>query len=92
MPELNFDKVISSLKLRLESIKAEEDFENISKEYLGKDSLLSEERKKLKDLSNEDKKRYGQTLTSITSEINELITKAQISFKNKYFENIEKSE
>ena len=92
MPELNFDKVISSLKLRLESIKAEEDFENISKEYLGKDSLLSEERKKLKDLSNEDKKRYGQTLTSITSQINELITKAKISFKDKYFENIEKSE
>jgi len=92
MPELNFDKVISSLKLRLENVKTEEDFENISKEFLGKDSLLSEERKKLKDLSQEDKKRYGQTLTSITTEINDLITKAQISFKNKYFENLEKSE
>ena len=88
MPELNFDKVISSLKLRLESVKAEEDFENISKEYLGKDSLLSEERKKLKDLSTEDKKRYGQTLTNITNEINELISKSHISFKNKYFENL----
>jgi phenylalanyl-tRNA synthetase alpha chain len=92
MPELNFDKVISSLKLRLESVKAEEDFENISKEYLGKDSLLSEERKKLKDLSTEDKKRYGQTLTNITNEINELISKSHISFKNKYFENLEKSQ
>ena len=92
MPELNFDKVISSLKLRLENVKTEEDFENISKEFLGKDSLLSEERKKLKDLSQEDKKRYGQTLTSITTEINDLITKAQISFKNKYFDNLEKSE
>ena len=92
MPELNFDKVISSLKLRLESVKAEEDFENVSKEYLGKDSLLSEERKKLKDLSTEDKKRYGQTLTNITNEINELISKSHISFKNKYFENLEKSQ
>ena len=92
MPELNFDKVISSLKLRLESVKAEEDFENISKEYLGKDSLLSEERKKLKDLSTEDKKRYGQTLTNITNEINELISKSHISFKNKYYENLEKSQ
>jgi phenylalanyl-tRNA synthetase alpha chain len=92
MPELNFDKVISSLKLRLENVKTEEDFENISKEYLGKDSLLSEERKKLKNLSQDDKKRYGQTLTSITTEINELIYKANISFKNKYFENLEKSE
>jgi len=92
MPELNFDKVISSLKLRLENVKTEEDFENISKEYLGKDSLLSEERKKLKNLSQDDKKRYGQTLTSITTEINELINKANISFKNKYFENLEKSE
>ncbi len=92
MPELNFDKVISSLKLRLESVKAEEDFENISKEYLGKDSLLSEERKKLKDLSTEDKKRYGKTLTNITNEINELISKSHISFKNKYFENLEKSQ
>ena len=92
MPELNFDKVISSLKLRLENVKTEEDFENISKEYLGKDSLLSEERKKLKNLSQDDKKRYGQTLTSITTEINEIINKANISFKNKYFENLEKSE
>ena len=92
MPELNFDKVISSLKLRLENVKTEEDFENISKEYLGKDSLLSEERKKLKNLSQDDKKRYGQTLTSVTTEINELINKANISFKNKYFENLEKSE
>ena len=45
MPELNFDKVLASLKLRLDEVVDESEFDEILKEYAGKDSLLSVERK-----------------------------------------------
>ena len=41
MAELNFDKVLASLRLRLDEVISENEFDEISKEYLGKDSLLS---------------------------------------------------
>jgi len=92
MPELNFDKVISSLKLRLENVHEELEFDLISKEFLGRDSLISEERKKLKNLSDVDKKDYGQVITNVSTEINVLISNAKNSFKNKFYENLEQSE
>ena len=45
MAELNFDKVLASLRLRLDEVTSENEFDEISKEFLGKDSLLSDERK-----------------------------------------------
>ena len=75
MPELNFDKVFASLDLRIGEISNIDQFDEISKEFLGKSSLISEERKKLSSLSNEDKKNYGMKLTEatefITTKINE---------------------
>ena len=47
MPELNFDKVLASLKLRLDEVLDESEFDEILKEYVGKESLLSAERKNL---------------------------------------------
>ena len=46
MAELNFDKVLASLRLRLDEVTSENEFDEISKEFLGKNSLLSDERKK----------------------------------------------
>lgn len=56
MPELNLDKIVSSLNLRIESLETKEDIEELKKDFLGKNSLISEERKKLSSMSNEDKK------------------------------------
>ena len=67
MPELNFDKVLASLKLRLDEVLDESEFDEILKEYAGKESLLSAERKSLSNLSNEDKKTYGETCLLYTS-------------------------
>jgi phenylalanyl-tRNA synthetase alpha chain len=75
MAELNFDKVYASLNLRIKEITNIDEFDELTKEFLGKNSLLSEERQKLSSLSNEDKKNYGKQLTEateyITSEIKE---------------------
>ena len=85
MPELNFDEVLASLKLRLDEVVDESEFDEILKEYSGKESLLSVERKNLSNLSNEDKKVYGETLNNVNKSIVTNIKKAKEEFiSNKY--------
>ena len=45
MPELNLDKILASLDLRISEVTLPDEYDQISKDYLGKDSLLAEERK-----------------------------------------------
>ena len=92
MAELNFDKVLASLRLRLDEVTSENEFDEISKEFLGKDSLLSDERKKLSTLSKNDKKSYGEKLNRVNKSITDNITKSKIDFIDKKFSNLENSE
>ena len=92
MAELNFDKVLASLRLRLDEVISENEFDEISKEYLGKDSLLSDERKKLSTLSKEDKKSYGEKLNQINKSISEKIIKSKHDFIEKKYSDLEDSE
>ena len=92
MAELNFDKVLASLRLRLDEVVSENEFDEITKEYLGKESLLSDERKKLSTLSKEDKKSYGETLNAVNKSITANIQKAQKLFVDNKYSNLEESE
>ena len=92
MPELNLDKIVSSLNLRIESLETKEDIEELKKDFLGKNSLISEERKKLSSMSNEDKKKYGQKLTELNNLLIQTIEKAEGSFINELYKQKEKSE
>jgi phenylalanyl-tRNA synthetase alpha chain len=92
MPELNLDKIVSSLNLRIDSLETKEDIEEIKKDFLGKNSLISEERKKLSSMSNEDKKKYGQKLTELNNLLIQTIEKAEVSFINELYKQKEKSE
>ena len=92
MAELNFDKVLASLKLRIDDIVNEEEFEEVLKEYTGKDSLLSAERKKLSNLSKGDKKIYGEKLNNVNNSITSNINKAKEEFINKKFTTLENEE
>jgi phenylalanyl-tRNA synthetase alpha chain len=85
MPELNFDKVYASLDLRIKDISNIDEFDDLTKEFLGKNSLISEERKKLSTLSNEDKKSYGIKLTKATEFISSEIQKQRKVFLNSQF-------
>ncbi len=85
MPELNFDKVYASLDLRIKDISNIGEFDDLTKEFLGKNSLISEERKKLSTLSNEDKKSYGIKLTKATELITSEIKKQRKFFLNSQF-------
>ena len=92
MPELNFDKIIASLKLTLNDVDSENQFDEIKKEYLGKNSLISEERKKLSSLSDKDKKKYGEILTSINTQIVNLIDNSKNSFIHAKYKKLEELE
>ena len=92
MPELNLDKIVSSLNLRIESLETKEDIEELKKDFLGKNSLISEERKKLSSMSNEDKKKYGQKLTELNNLLIQSIEKAEVLFINDLYKQKEKSE
>ena len=92
MPELNLDKIVSSLNLRIDSLETKEDIEELKKDFLGKNSLISEERKKLSSMSNEDKKKYGQKLTELNNLLIQTIEKAEVSFINELYKHKEKSE
>ena len=92
MAELNFDKVLASLRLRLDEVNSEEEFDEITKEYLGKDSLLSGERKKLSTLSKEDKKTYGEKLNTVNQSISSNIQKAKQLFIDEKYTHLEDSE
>jgi phenylalanyl-tRNA synthetase alpha chain len=92
MPELNLDKIVSSLNLRIDSLETKEDIEELKKDFLGKNSLISEERKKLSSMSNEDKKKYGQKLTELNNLLVETIEKAEVTFTNELYKQKEKSE
>jgi len=92
MPELNFDKVYASLDLRIKDISNINEFDDLTKEFLGKNSLISEERKKLSTLSNEDKKSYGIKLTKATEFITSEIKKQRKFFLNSQFSDRENNE
>ena len=92
MAELNFDKVLASLRLRLDEVTSENEFDEISKEFLGKNSLLSDERKKLSTLSKDDKKSYGEKLNRVNKSITDNITKSKIDFIDEKYSNLENSE
>ena len=92
MPELNLDKILASLDLRISEVTLPDEFDQISKDYLGKDSLLAEERKKLPTLSNEDKKTYGKKLTELSKEIESKIESSKKQFILDTFQKKEKDE
>jgi len=92
MPELNLDKILASLDLRISEVSLPDEYDQISKDYLGKDSLLAEERKKLPTLSNEDKKTYGKKLTELSKEIESKIESSKKQFILDTFQKKEKEE
>ena len=92
MPELNLDKILASLDLRISEVTIPDEYDQISKDYLGKDSLLAEERKKLPTLSNEDKKTYGKKLTELSKKIESTIASSKKQFILDTFQKKEKDE
>jgi len=69
MAELNLDKIYSSFLLAIEDTDTLDKLIDVQKEFLGKNSVISEERKRLASLSDLDKKKYGQKIKKLTESI-----------------------
>jgi phenylalanyl-tRNA synthetase alpha subunit len=85
MAEVNLDKIFASFLLSLDDIKDISELSQIEKEYLGKGSVLSEERAKLANLSNEDKKKYGSLLKEFANNVSIKLDNFKTDFEKSFF-------
>ena len=92
MAEVNLDKIYASFLLSLDDIKDISELSQIEKEYLGKGSVLSEERAKLANLSNEDKKKYGSLLKEFANNVSIKLDNFKTDFEKSFFIEKEKAE
>ena len=85
MPEVNTEKIFASFLLSVEQITSIDEFNDLEKEYLGKNSLISEERKKLSSMSEISRKKYGKVLQELSTQISERLNQERLSFQSKFF-------
>ena len=85
MPEVNTEKIFASFLLSVEQVTSIDEFNDLEKEYLGKNSLISEERKKLSSMSEISRKKYGKVLQDLSTQISERLNQERLSFQSKFF-------
>lgn len=85
MPEVNTEKIFASFLLSVEQVTSIDEFNDLEKEYLGKNSLISEERKKLSSMSEISRKKYGKDLQELSTQISERLNQERLSFQTKFF-------
>ncbi len=85
MPEVNTEKIFASFLLSVEKVASIDEFNDLEKEYLGKNSLISEERKKLSSMSEISRKKYGKVLQELSTQISERLNQERLSFQSKFF-------
>ncbi len=85
MPEVNTEKIFASFLLSVEQVTSIDEFNDLEKEYLGKNSLISEERKKLSSMSEISRKKYGRVLQELSTQISERLNQERLSFQSKFF-------
>ena len=85
MPEVNTEKIFASFLLSVEQVTSIDEFNDLEKEYLGKNSLISEERKKLSSMSEITRKKYGKVLQELSAQISERLNQEKLSFQSKFF-------
>ncbi len=75
-------KIENELKSDLENIKTINDLVIIKAKYLGKNGLVSELTKNMRDLSNEERVVIGRYATEIRNKVNELVNEAENKLNN----------
>jgi len=76
-------KLKENLNLALSKVSSEADTLNVKSEYVGKKSEIQGLLSSLKDMSVEDKKKYGSLINNTKKEMEELVSKRLESLQNK---------
>ncbi len=92
MAEINLDKIYSSFLLALEESHDSDSLSQLHKEYLGKNSVISEQRKNISNLSDLDKKKFGKIIKDISEKIITDIENKKNVLKKEKYHNKENSE
>ena len=74
--EKDLNSIIDALKKELTSCKKEADILNVKSEFLGKKSKITELLSKLKDMSVEDKRKYGTLINNTKKEMENIINES----------------
>ena len=80
--EEKLSKLKEELQKKLEEATKEADILNIKSEYIGKKSEISSLLSNLKDMSIEDKKKYGTMINNTKKEFEELVTRRLETLEN----------
>lgn len=81
--EKELTELLESLKSKLNNCEKEADILNIKSEYVGKKSRISEILSGLKDMSSDDKRKYGSLINNTKKEMEEIINLAIENVNNK---------
>ncbi len=79
-------KIEEDIKKDLENSKTTNDLVMIKAKYLGKNGIVSELTKNMRDLSNEERAIVGRYATEIRNKANELISEAETKLNNEILE------
>ncbi len=79
-------EVRSNFLAALENVQTMDELEKIRVEYIGKKGYVTELLKEMKNLSNEEKKTFGQAVNVLKNEVNDKITEKREEIKQKEIE------
>lgn len=70
----------------IKTVSTNEDLENLRIKYMGKKGLVTDLMKEMKNLSNEEKKTFGQTVNVLKTKVNDALNEKREEFKMKEIE------
>ncbi len=79
---MNLDKILRDLKNNLESVESLHDLSEVKAHYLGKKGEITSLYSKMKDLSAEEKKKFGALINNVKNEAADLIDNKKKEMEN----------
>jgi phenylalanyl-tRNA synthetase alpha chain len=74
----NLDQILKSAQEKVKLVQSSEELNQIKIEFLGKQSLLNQEMKRLANLEPDDRRRFGEAVNKAKEEIHDLINKTDL--------------
>ena len=81
--EKELESLIANLKKELKECSKEADILNVKSKYVGKKSRITEILASLKDMSVEDKRKYGSLINNTKKEMESIVASTLESLENK---------
>lgn len=74
----NLDQILKSAQEKIKLVQSSEELNQIKIEFLGKQSLLNQEMKRLANLEPDERRRFGEAINKVKEEIHDLIEKTDL--------------